>query len=138
MGDTQIIGSPDRTDFVHPVLQLLHERRKTKSPLTSTDSVRPDGMKVSLVVEGGGMRGCVTAGMVAAIHYLGMEDCFDDIYGSSAGTVIGAYFNTRQLPWFGPEIYYDSLTTAGKSFIEKERRLFFFVLSVSLFGWGLC
>ena len=42
-----------------------------------------------------GMRGCVTAGMVSAIYYLGLEDTFDVIYGSSAGTVIGAYFNTR-------------------------------------------
>lgn len=67
------------------------------------------------------MRGCVTAGMVCAIHYLGLEDAFDVIYGSSAGTVIGAYFCTRQLPWFGPEIYYDSLTTAKKRFIDSSR-----------------
>jgi hypothetical protein len=67
------------------------------------------------------MRGCITAGMVCAIHYLGLEDAFDVIYGSSAGTVIGAYFCTRQLPWFGPEIYYDSLTTAKKRFIDSSR-----------------
>lgn len=101
-GDTQIIGSPEDPDKVHPVLQLLHERRQNKSPLTPTTESRPDGFKVALVVEGGGMRGCLSAGMVAAIHYLGLEDTFDVIYGSSAGTVIGAYFNTRQLPWFGP------------------------------------
>jgi len=62
----------------------------------------------------------VTAGMVACIHYLGLEDCFDVVYGSSAGTVIGAYFITRQLPFFGPEVYYDSLTTAGKKFINTK------------------
>lgn len=39
------------------------------------------------------------------------------------GTVIGAYFNTRQLPWFGPEIYYDSLSTAGNKFIDTSRML---------------
>ena len=122
-GDTQIIGSPDHPDLVHPVLQLLHERRRTKSPLTPTTEARPDGFKVALVVEGGGMRGCLSAGMVAAIHYLGLEDTFDVVYGSSAGTVIGAYFITRQLPWFGPEIYYDSLTTAGKQFIDTKRLL---------------
>mmetsp|Transcript_12626 Transcript_12626/g.27984 ORF Transcript_12626/g.27984 Transcript_12626/m.27984 type:complete len:655 (-) Transcript_12626:640-2604(-) len=122
-GDTQIIGSPDHPDLVHPVLQLLHERRRTKSPLTPTTETRPDGFKVALVVEGGGMRGCLSAGMVAAIHYLGLEDTFDVVYGSSAGTVIGAYFITRQLPWFGPEIYYDSLTTAGKQFIDTKRLL---------------
>ena len=122
-GNTQIIGSAEHPGKVHPVLQLLHERRRTESPLTPTTETRPDGFKVALVVEGGGMRGCLSAGMVAALHYLGLEDTFDVIYGSSAGTVIGAYFNTRQLPWFGPEIYYDSLTTAGKQFIDTKRLL---------------
>ena len=122
-GDTQVIGAPDHPELVHPVLQLLHERRRTKSPLTPTTEKRPDGFKVALVIEGGGMRGCLSAGMVAAIHYLGLEDTFDIVYGSSAGTVIGAYFITRQLPWFGPEIYYDSLTTAGKQFIDTKRLL---------------
>ena len=122
-GDTQIIGSAEHPDKVHPVLQLLHERRRTESPLSPTTETRPDGFKVALVVEGGGMRGCLSAGMVAALYYLGLEDTFDVIYGSSAGTVIGAYFNTRQLPWFGPEIYYDSLTTAGKQFIDTKRLL---------------
>ncbi len=126
-GDTTKLGSTkdEHRDFVHPVLQLLHERRRTKSPLTNFEEgeTRPDGRKVALVVEGGGMRGCVTAGMVTALYYLGLEDTFDVIYGSSAGTIIGAYFNTRQLPWFGPEIYYDSLTTSGKTFIDSKRLL---------------
>jgi len=140
-GDTQILGSPPSLDgashsdsdsgndndngehFVHPVLQLLYERRRTKSPLTKISEERPDKRKVALIVEGGGMRGCVTTGMAAALYYLGLEDTFDVIYGSSAGTIIGAYFNTRQLPLFGPEIYYDSLTTAGKKFIDTKRLL---------------
>ena len=122
-GDTQILGSQDDLDFVHPVLQLIHDRRRDNSPLTPTNEVRPDGRKVALVVEGGGMRGCISAGMVGALYYLGLEDTFDVIYGSSAGTIIGAYFNTRQLPWFGPEIYYDSLTTSGKKFVDSKRLL---------------
>jgi len=122
-GDTQKLGSTTDRDFVHPVLQLLHDRRRNNSPLTKTSEVRPDGRKVALVVEGGGMRGCITAGMVTALHYLGLEDTVDVIYGSSAGTIIGAYFNTRQLPWFGPELYYDSLTTSGKQFIDSKRLL---------------
>ena len=69
------------------------------------------------------MRGCLTAGMVTAIHHLGLEDTVDVVYGSSAGTVIGAYFITRQLPWFGPEVYYDALTTAGDRFINTKRFL---------------
>jgi len=144
VGDTQIIGSPDHKDLVHPVVRLLHERRRqieVKKNSSGESDVcdqlehfnnargikrtmpKEDGFRVALVVEGGGMRGCVTAGMVAAIHYLGLEDTIDVVYGSSAGTVIGAYFITRQLPWFGPEVYYDALTTAGDRFINTKRFL---------------
>ncbi|KAL3793320.1 hypothetical protein HJC23_003830 [Cyclotella cryptica] len=149
-GDTQILGSPDNKDAVHPVVQLLHERRReiekiksvkggtSESPGTPESrgknitgernyverTLPPhDGYRVALAIEGGGMRGCVTAGMVAAIHHLGLEDTIDVVYGSSAGTVIGAYFITRQLPWFGPEVYYDALTTAGDRFINTKRFL---------------
>ena len=137
-GDTQLIGSPEHKDVIHPVVQLVHERRRqvekikqsqtqdtTNSNKRNIHRTMPpdDGYKVALSVEGGGMRGCVTAGMVAAIHYLGLEDTVDVVYGSSAGTVIGAYFITRQLPWFGPELYYDALTTAGDRFINTKRFL---------------
>uniref|UniRef100_A0A7S1V8H5 PNPLA domain-containing protein n=1 Tax=Grammatophora oceanica TaxID=210454 RepID=A0A7S1V8H5_9STRA len=117
-GDTQIIGSPQHPELVHPVLKLLHRRKREKSKCT--EGSRPDGKKVALVVEGGGMRGCLSAGMVAAIYYLGLEDTVDVVYGSSAGTVIGSYFISRQLQWSGHEIYYDSLTTAGKEFIDTK------------------
>eukprot|EP00986_Skeletonema_menzelii_P008287 scaffold3437_cov145-Skeletonema_menzelii.AAC.19 len=135
-GDTQIIGSSERKDLVHPVVQLLHERRheikkvKTENENDSVNSnpvyrtMPPnDGYRIALAVEGGGMRGCVTAGMVAAIHHLDLEDTIDVVYGSSAGTVIGAYFITRQLPWYGPEVYYDMLTSAGTDFINTKRFL---------------
>lgn len=116
-GDTQSIGSPEMQNMTHPVVQLLHERRK------SGKTAEADGLKVALSIEGGGMRGCVSAGMVAAIYYLGLENSIDVVYGSSAGGVIGSYFVTRQLQWFGPEIYYDSLPTAGRKFIQAKRLL---------------
>lgn len=37
------------------------------------------------------MRGCVSAGMIAAVSTLGLMDTFDAVYGSSAGSLIGAY-----------------------------------------------
>jgi predicted acylesterase/phospholipase RssA len=82
-----------------------------------------DGCKVALVIEGGGMRGCVSAGMVCAIHHLNLTDTIDTVYGSSAGTIVGAYFVAKQLPYFGPEVYYDRLTTAGRRFIDTKRLL---------------
>jgi predicted patatin/cPLA2 family phospholipase len=120
-GDTQIIGSKEHPEIMHPVVQLLHERKRTNS--TCFQESRQDGCRVALAIEGGGMRGCVSAGMVAAINFLGLEDTVDVVYGSSAGTVIGSYFITRQVQWLGPEIYYDSLTTAGNNFIDSKRLL---------------
>lgn len=120
-GDTQIIGSKSHPDYIHPVAKLLHERKRTGSECSEGE--RPDGCKVALVVEGGGMRGCISAGMICAIHHLGLRDSVDVVYGSSAGSMIGAYFITNQLPWFGPEVYYDKLTTAGKEFIDTKRLL---------------
>jgi len=141
-GDTQIIGSPDHPGFVHPVVRVLHDRKrkrqetktktKTKNEIEANAEAKAeidatsrndDGDKIALVIEGGGMRGCVTAGMVCAIDYLGLRECVDIVYGSSAGSIIGAYFVTGQLPWVGPEVYYDQLPSAGKSFIDTGRLL---------------
>jgi len=121
VGDTQIIGSKDHPERTHSVAQLMHERKRNNS--TCMEGPRPDGCKLALSIEGGGMRGCVSAGMVAAIYHLGLQDTVDVVYGSSAGTVIGSYFITRQVQWLGPEIYYDSLTMAGKNFIDSKRLL---------------
>jgi predicted acylesterase/phospholipase RssA len=120
-GDTQILGSPDHPDYVHPVAKLLHERKRDQS--MCGEGTRSDGAKVALVVEGGGMRGCVSAGMVCALHHLGLRDTVDVVYGCSAGSIVGAYFITGQVPWFGPEVYYDKLTTAGREFIDTRRLL---------------
>lgn len=111
-GDTQIIGT---RNYTHPVLQMLHERRRNPGNDTKT--------KIALAIEGGGMRGCVSAGAMCAIHYLNLTNCIDVVYGSSAGSLIGSYLITEQLPWFGPELYYDKLTTAGRQFIDTRRLL---------------
>ena len=36
------------------------------------------------------------------------------------GSLVGAYFIGRQLPYFGPEVYYDVLTSAGSYFNMKS------------------
>lgn len=80
-------------------------------------------MKIGLSLEGGGMRGCVGAGMLAAINHLGLRDAFDVVYGSSAGSLMGAFFLSGQTPLEGPGIYYDILSQAGKDFIDQVRSL---------------
>ena len=44
-----------------------------------------------LALEGGGMRGTVSAGMAFAVHELGLVHAFDAVYGSSAGAISGAW-----------------------------------------------
>lgn len=55
-----------------------------------------------------------------AISYLGLVDSFDAIYGSSAGAVVGAYLVAGQFPLNAPAIYYNTLTTRSKSFLDKK------------------
>jgi predicted patatin/cPLA2 family phospholipase len=49
-----------------------------------------DPHRLALVIEGGGMRGVVSAAMTAAIEDLGYADCFDLVVGTSAGALNGA------------------------------------------------
>jgi len=97
----------------------IHGRIASKSQ----PGARADGMKIGLSLEGGGMRGCVGAGMLAAINHLGLRDAFDVVYGSSAGSLMGAFFLSGQTPLEGPGIYYDILSQAGKDFIDQVRSL---------------
>ena len=69
------------------MLQVLAQRRFEGSK----PKQRKDQFKVALAIEGGGMRGCVAAGMASALIDAGLGDCFDEIYGSSAGALVAAY-----------------------------------------------
>jgi predicted patatin/cPLA2 family phospholipase len=70
--------------MAHPVIEVLRARRG------SAPGARPDRHRVALVIEGGGMRGVVSAGMTAAIERLGFTDAFDLVVGASAGALNGA------------------------------------------------
>jgi hypothetical protein len=72
----------------HPALQLLRQRALSRS----TPAARKDPFKLGLVVEGGGMRGCVSGGGLQALSDLGLRDAFDAVYGSSAGAINSTYF----------------------------------------------
>lgn len=76
----------------HPVVQTILRRREEGS----RPGARADGRRVALVIEGGGLRGVVSAGMTAAIEQLGLRDAFDEVHGSSAGAFNAAFLLAGQ------------------------------------------
>jgi predicted patatin/cPLA2 family phospholipase len=101
----------------HPVLELIKQRKEINSqPLQ-----RKDKFKLGLVIEGGGMRGVVGTAMASALHYMGLVNTFDAVYGASAGSLSGTFFITNRMP-FGPAIYYENINNSG--FIDLKRSLF--------------
>ena len=76
----------------HPVVQTVLRRREEGS----RPGARTDGRRVALVIEGGGMRGAVSAGMAAAIEQLGLRDAFDEVHGASAGAFNAAFLLAGQ------------------------------------------
>jgi predicted patatin/cPLA2 family phospholipase len=61
-------------------------------PVAAALRDKPSGARIALVVEGGGMRGSVSGGMVLALEELGLRGAFDAVYGSSAGTLNAMWF----------------------------------------------
>jgi len=72
----------------------------------SRPGARTDGYRVALAIEGGGMRGSVSAGMALAVHELGLLDAFDAVYGASAGALTAAWLLSSKpqglLGWVDP------------------------------------
>jgi predicted patatin/cPLA2 family phospholipase len=100
----------------HPVLQVLRERRDSGSQ----PGARTDEYRVGLALEGGGMRGVVSAAMITALEDLGLTDAFDAVFGASSGSVNAAYFLAGD-SWYPLSIYYDDLTTT--LFLDFRRAL---------------
>jgi predicted patatin/cPLA2 family phospholipase len=76
----------------HSVVQTVLRRREEGS----RPGARTDGRRVALVIEGGGMRGAVSAGMATAIEQLGLRDAFDEVHGASAGAFNAAFLLAGQ------------------------------------------
>lgn len=88
-----------------PRLEMLDARRSLRTPEATGDPVlalvlqraaagsrpgaREDPHRLYLAVEGGGMRGAVTAGMGVVLEAAGLTGAFDRIYGVSAGALNG-------------------------------------------------
>ncbi len=70
------------------MLALLCERANHRTQ----PGARADGQRLALVLEGGGMRGVVSAGMASALERRRLLDCFDLVVGTSAGALNAAAF----------------------------------------------
>lgn len=115
-------GDGRDTQLDHPVLRVISQRLREGSK----PGQRTDNYKIALAIEGGGLRGSVTAGMASAIMHLGMADAFDMVLGSSAGSIIGTYLVARAQPVMTYQFFCNHLTTSreklnGTSWLDLGR-----------------
>ncbi|WP_369202184.1 patatin-like phospholipase family protein, partial [Streptomyces sp. PU-14G] len=71
----------------HPVAAVLAKR----AAADSRPGTRTDGYRVALAIEGGGMRGTVSAGMAHWVQERGLLTGVDAVYGASAGAISAAW-----------------------------------------------
>lgn len=74
--------------MANQVLEIIKQRHYTGS----RPGKRLDSYKLGLAVEGGGMRGMVSGGALAALESLNLKSAFDVVYGSSCGAYASSYF----------------------------------------------
>jgi predicted patatin/cPLA2 family phospholipase len=98
-----------------PVLSLVLDRiREGSAP-----GRRRDPHVVALAVEGGGMRGVVSAGMCAVLETEGLVPAFDRIYGCSAGALSGCFTAAGQAVLWATTFE----DAASREFIDPARVL---------------
>jgi predicted patatin/cPLA2 family phospholipase len=100
----------------HPVVEVLTERHAAGSQ----PGARQDSHRVALVLEGGSMRGVVSAGSTAALERLGLTRCFDLVVGSSAGALNGGALISGDAR-AGASMYHGVL--ASRRFVNPARLL---------------
>lgn len=91
----RVIGNTSSVSDCHPTIKFMMYRWLESNSVPGKRSAK-DNERIALCIEGGGMRGSVCGGAVAALGYLGLDDTVDIVYGSSAGAMIGAYFISKQ------------------------------------------
>ena len=90
-------------DNLQPVLRLVLDRARAGS----RPGARTDEHVVCLAIEGGGLRGAVSAGMCLVLEAEGLGASFDRIYGVSAGAFNGACLASGQVA-HAPGVYRDA------------------------------
>jgi len=101
----------------HSVVETIRRRRDEGS----RPGHRTDGRRVALVIEGGGMRGVVSAGMTAAIEQLGLRDAFDEVHGASAGAFNAAFLLADQAAYLATLYAYGFGDPRFVSFVRAVR-----------------
>lgn len=102
--------------MTNQVIDIIKNRHLSESQ----PGDRKDHHKLALCIEGGGMRGVVTTGSTAAIHYLGLTKAFDVVYGASSGAYNGACL-VAGTPLSAAKVFLDYLP--GHRFINYLRLL---------------
>jgi predicted patatin/cPLA2 family phospholipase len=98
----------------HPVPKLLFARARART----RPGEHSDGCKLGLAVEGGGMRGIVSAGMLCALEQLDLLQAFDAVYGTSSGAINSAFFVAGQTH-YGIPLYWEDIN--NRKFIDYLR-----------------
>jgi predicted patatin/cPLA2 family phospholipase len=100
---------------MRPLLDLL----QTRAAEGSRPGERRDPHLVALVVEGGGMRGAISAGMCLALEEAGLMTAVDRVYGCSSGALAACFAAAGQAHvWAGA-----SADCACREFIDPRRAL---------------
>lgn len=104
------------TKSKHPVIQTLWERKKMSGKAGNFQ----DGRKIGVVVEGGALRGIISARQLVVLKKAGLLDCVDVIYGESIGGPNAAWALSGQLETT-IRAYYEDVN--NKKFINPLRLL---------------
>ena len=112
-GSVELEDDVDVDTEGHPVLEAILARKRSGS----VPGDRSDGMRIGLAVEGGGMKGVISAGMCGEMLRCGFADCFDAVYGSSAGAMNLTYYLANQPE--GIAAYEEDLVDGG--FLDLRR-----------------
>ena len=99
----------------HPLYGVLVERAATHS----RPRKRTDPHDVALVVEGGGMRGAVSAGMCLVLEAAGLMSSFDRVYGCSSGALTGCFAAAGQASVWATSFE----DCACRAFVDPSRAL---------------
>jgi predicted patatin/cPLA2 family phospholipase len=98
-----------------PLIGLLRAR----AAAGSRPRRRTDPHLVALVVEGGGMRGAVSAGMCLALETAGLMPSVDRVYGCSSGALTGCFAAAGQAALWAAAVE----DCACRAFIDPSRAL---------------